>query len=228
MRKGFGLHRGVRNDEGHSVVVAFTPPAYEQMWHAHTVDEYTLALDRKFSGRYIDRQVHSLEAQDGELLHFHPYTYHTLANPGKRPGRTFTLKYPLGISVWLPAPQLTGMERGQAEVRRSAWQREKTDVQLRRFRVGDAYHSYAINVAILGARARLDLKCEQDGYVYILDGSVEARRGSQKVAASTDDLIVAEPTPSLRMRALTGRARLYWTSDIVYAASPLVARSLTA
>ncbi len=44
-RKGFGLHREVRNDAGPSVVIAFTPPGYEQLWHAHTVDEYTLALD---------------------------------------------------------------------------------------------------------------------------------------------------------------------------------------
>jgi len=218
LRKGFGLHRGVRNDEGPSVVVAFTPPAYEQRWHAHTVDEYTLALDTRFSGRYADGKIRELEAEDGELFHFHPHTYHALANPGERHGRTFTLKYPIGISVWLPALKLTGMERGQAEVRWVAWERERANVLLRRFQIGDAYHRYAINVAMLAPQARLDLKCEQEGYFYVLDGCVEIRRNSQTVHASADDLIVAEPTPSFRIRALTRRTRLYWASDIVFAA----------
>ncbi|MDI6773759.1 MAG: hypothetical protein QME77_14410, partial [bacterium] len=140
LRKGFGLHRGARNDDGPSVVVAFTPPAYEQMWHAHTVDEYTLAVDARFAGRYADGKTCELAAHDGDLFHFHPHTYHALVNPGARHGRTFTLKYPIGISVWLPVSKLTGTERGQAEVRSVPWEREGGNLLLRRFQIGDVYH----------------------------------------------------------------------------------------
>jgi hypothetical protein len=220
LRKGFGLHRGVRNDAGPSVVIAFTPPAYEQMWHAHTVDEYTLVVDTRFSGWYADEGIHELAAGDGDLFRFHSHTYHTLANQGERRGRTFTLKYPLGISVWLPALQLTGTERGRAEVRSAPLERHGNGVVLRRIQISDAYHSYVINVASLAPQGRLDLPCEQDGYFYVLDGGVEARGRAQAVTASADDLIVVEPTPSLRIRALTGSARLYWASDVMWA--PLV------
>lgn len=214
LRKGFGLHRGVKNDEGPSVVVAFTPPAYQQMWHAHTVDEYTLALDTKFRGLYADGEIRELSAEDGDLFHFHPHTYHALANRGERHGRTLTLKYPLGISIWLPALSLTGTERGRAESRSARWEREGRNPLLRRFRISDTYHSYAINVAVLAPRVRLDLECGQDGYFYVLDGCVEACGHACVVNASADDLIVAEPTPHLRIRALTDWARLYWASEV--------------
>ena len=220
LRKGFGLHRGTRNDEGPSVVIAFTPPAYEQVWHAHTVDEYTLGVDTEFTGRYANGKICELAAEDGDLFHFHPHTYHTLANAGERQGRTFTLKYPLGISVWLPALKLTGRERGRAGVRSAPWKREGSRVLLRCFQISDAHHRYAINVARLEPQARLHLKCDQDGYLYVLDGDVEVRRGSQTVTASADDLIAADPTPSLCLRAISGHARLYWASDVVRAASP--------
>jgi hypothetical protein len=214
LRKGFGLHRGARNDEGPSVVVAFTPPAYEQMWHAHTVDEYTLALDTGFTGLFADGKIRELSTEDEDLFHFHPHTYHALVNPGERHGRTFTLKYPLGISVWLPALRLTGAERGRAEVRSARRERDGSGVLLRRFQISDAHHSYAINIAILAPQVRLDLECGQDAYFYVLDGCVEARGHAHVVTASADDLIVAEPTPSLRIRTLTDRARLYWPSGI--------------
>ncbi len=134
-RKGFGLHREVRNDAGPSVVIAFTPPGYEQLWHAHTVDEYTLALDTSYLGRYADGAVRLLAAGDEELFHFHPDTYHTLTNAGSRPGRTFTLKSPLGISVWLPALALTGKERGQAEVRAVPREEDGRGVWLRLYQI---------------------------------------------------------------------------------------------
>lgn len=214
LRKGFGLHREAKNDEGPSVVVAFTPPAYEQMWHAHTVDEYTLVLDTRFAGLYADGEVRELAAGDGDLFHFRPHTYHALANLGGRRGRTFTLKYPLGISVWMPALRLTGAERGRAEVRSTRWQRERSGILVLRFQISDAYHGYSISVAVLSPQARLDLDCTQDGYFYVLDGRVEARGRARVVTASADDLIVAEPTRRLRIRALTDQARLYWASDI--------------
>lgn len=220
LRKGFGLHRGARNDEGPSVVVAFTPPAYEQMWHAHTVDEYTLALDARFAGRYADGKTWELTAHDGDLFHFHPHTYHALVNPGARHGRTFTLKSPIGISVWLPALRLTGAERGQAEVRSVPWEREGNNLLLRRFQIRDAYHRYTLHIATLAPGARLHLKCQEDGYYYVLDGCLEVRRNSHAVTASANDLIVAEQTPTLRFRALTGQTRLYWASDVACAASP--------
>jgi len=78
-------------------------------------------------------------------------------------------------------------------------------------------HRHAINVAILESQAQLNLKCEQDGYFYVLDGCVEIRRASQAVTASADDLIVAEPISCLRIQALRAPTRLYWASDIVCA-----------
>lgn len=215
LRKGFGLHRGVKNDEGPSVVIAFTPPAYEQMWHAHTVDEYTLVLDTQFAGRYIDSGVRELAPDDEELIHFCPLTYHALANRGTRPGRTLTLKYPLGISIWLPALKLTGAERGWAEVRSVPWVR-KGEHEIRRFQIKDSYHRYAVNIATLTSQVQFELTCDEDGYFYVLDGRIGVCRETQTVTASTDDLIVVKPTRSLRIRAETPGARLYWVSDVVY------------
>ncbi len=214
LRRGFGLHRGVRNDEGPSVVVAFTPPGYEQMWHAHTVDEYTLVADAPFVGRFADGTLHELAADDGQMFHFAPHTYHTLTNTGGRHGRTFTLKYPLGLSVWLPALKLTGGERGWAEVRGAARVREGRGIVVRSFEIRDAHHAYTVNTATLAPGAQLNLACEHDGYVYILSGQVEVRRQSVAATAEGDNLVVAEPTPSLCVRAIAG-ARLYWPSDIV-------------
>lgn len=227
LRKGFGLHRDIRNDAGPSVVVAFTPPGYEQMWHAHTVDEYTLALDVRFAGRYACGETHTLTAEDGELFHFHPHTYHTLANLGHRSGRTFTLKYPIGISIWLPALQLTGAERGAAEVWSVPPELVGDKAVMQRFQVRDSHHTYAVIIAHLRAGMRFDLKCEDDTYVYVLDGCVEARRGRQTATAAANDLIVSEPTRLLRVRALAACTRLYWASDIAEAPIPPSRSGLT-
>jgi len=217
-RKGFGLHRHTRNDEGPSVVVAFTPPGYEQIWHAHTVDEYTLALDVRFVGRYAAGDIHTLSVEDGQLFHFHPHTYHTLANRGAHPGRTFTLKFPVGMSVWLPALQLTGAKLGAAEVWSASPDPDTSDVRIRRFAVRDEYHTYDLNIAHLQPGARVDLRAEEDIYVYVLEGCVDARHGARARMASANDLIVAEPTQPLCVRALTPGTRLYWASNV--AASP--------
>jgi hypothetical protein len=211
LRKGFGLHRRPRNDEGPSVVVAFTPPGHEQMWHAHTVDEYTLALDARFAARYIDAGIHTLEAEDGQLCCFRPHTYHTLANRGTRVGRTITLKYPVGISVWLPGLELTGRELGSAEVR-SPSTRRVDDGMGQIFEVRDQHHAYGVAILQLEAGGRLDLPCRSDTYVYVLDGCVEVRRGRDVATAASNDLIVAEPPRTLRLHALTEHVRLYWPS----------------
>jgi len=216
LRKGFGLHQGTRNDEGPSVVIAFTSPAYEQLWHAHTVNEYTVVLDTRFAGRYIDGKACELTAHDEELFHFWPHTYHTLANRGTCSGRTFTLKCPLGISIWLPALKLTGTERGRAEVCSVRWEQVGRHILIRRFHVKDSYHRYTVNIATLASRAQLRLACDEDGYFYVLDGCVAARRGTGEVTASSNDLIVVAPTRALRIRAGAHGARLYWASDIVY------------
>lgn len=213
-RKGFGLHRHPWNDRGPSVVVAFTPPGYEQLWHAHTVDEYTLALDVRFVGRYAAGSITTLEADDGQLFHFHPHTYHTLASRGSRPGRTFTLKYPVGMSVWLPAFQLTGAEQGAAEVWSASTELHTGGVRIQRFEIRDGYHTYDLNTAHLRPDAQVELRAEQDIFVYVLDGRVEVRRGARARIASANDLIVAEPTRSLWIRALTPGTRLYWASSV--------------
>lgn len=213
-RKGFGLHRHVRNEEGPSVVVAFTPRGYEQMWHAHTVDEHTLALDVRFAGRYAGGKIHTLYARDGQLFHFHPHTYHTLSNQGTRVGRTFTLKYPIGISVWLPALELTGEERGAAEVWSAPLTPARSAGRVRQFRVLDAYHRYTVNVMQLASGATFDLRCDDPTYVYALDGRVDVRWGPQAATASANDLIVVEGGGTLRLRALTDPARVYWASDV--------------
>gem|GEM_PF-3401668 len=219
-RKGFGLHREVRNDAGLSVVIAFTPPGYEQLWHAHTVDEYTLAVDASYLGRYADGAVGLLAAGKEELFHFHPYTYHTLVNADSHPARTFTLKSPLGVSVWMPALTLTGRERGRAEVRVVPREEDGRGVWLRRFQVEDPHHRYTVHVATLAPQARLDVTCEHGGYVYVLDGRVAAHGHGRSVVAGADDLIVAEPTPALWLRTVGGWARLYWASPV---ACPAVA-----
>lgn len=212
VRKGFGLHRRPRNDEGLSVVIAYTPVGYEQMWHAHTVAESTLALDTRFVGRYAHGGIGALAAADGQMFHFGPLTYHTLTNHGGRPGRTFTLKSPLGISIWLPVLHLTGQERGWAEVLVAPWERIARAALLRRYQVSDSCHSYIINLAVLHGPGSLVLPFEEDAYVYVLDGQLAVRRGSQTVVASADDLVVAEPTPALRLRSPTDSARIYWAS----------------
>ncbi|MDR7520110.1 MAG: hypothetical protein QN123_11165 [Armatimonadota bacterium] len=207
-RIGFGLHRRGRNEEGPSVVVAFTPPAYEQMWHAHTVDEYTLALDVRFAGKYADEGVRHLEACDGQLFHFHPHTYHTLVNRDARTGRTLTLKYPMGISVWLPAFSLTGSERGAAEVWSPAV-KHLGGHAVREFEICDPHHTYRIAVIHLYIGDRLAIPCADDTYLYVLDGRVAVQRDRRSVIAEADDVIVAEPSRTLRLRALTARVRLY-------------------
>jgi mannose-6-phosphate isomerase-like protein (cupin superfamily) len=215
-RKGFGLHQGIRNDEGPSVVIAFTAPAHEQLWHAHTADEYTLVLDTQLAGRYIAGRTCELAAHDEELFRFWPHTYHTLANRGTGLGRTFTLKYPLGMSLWLPAPELTGAEPGRAEVRSARREPVGRHISIRRFHVNDSYHRYVINLATLTPQAQLRLSCHEDGYFYVLDGHVAAHRGAHEVTAATNDLIVVAPTRALRIRAGVQGARLYWASDLLY------------
>lgn len=222
LRKGFGLHRHMRNDQGPSVVVAFTPPGYEQMWHAHPVDEYTLAMDVRFSAHYASQKVYALTVGDGELLHFHPHTYHTLANREARTGRTLTLKFPVGMSVWLPALRLTGAERGAAEVWSPSAAVEARDVRIRRFEVRDGYHTFDLNIAHLQPGGRFNLRDDKDIYVYVLDGGAEVRHGPHARIASADDLIVVEPPQTLYVRALTAGTRLYWASNVTVPPSQAV------
>lgn len=218
VRRGYGLHRGVRNEEGPSLVVAFTPQAYEQLWHAHTIDEYTLVLDSRYVARYMDGEARVLEAGDASLFHFAPHTYHAIANKSSRVGRTLTLKYPLGISVWLPGLNLVGTERGSATVRYLTVSRRRKSPLIRRLQVRDPHHSYAINIAVLGPREHLTLRCDEPRFFYVLDGAVRVCAGGREVVAAADDMIVVDPTRSFRICASTQGGRVYWVSDLGFQA----------
>ncbi|MCI0341364.1 MAG: hypothetical protein L0216_09490 [Planctomycetales bacterium] len=208
-RTGWGLHRRIRNDEGPSVVLAITRPGYRQLDHHHPVPEYTLVADSVIGAHWWDGRRRDSIATDGEILHFAANTTHALVNIGRRPGRTLTVKYPLGLKAWIPVFSGAGRAHGTARVLRPVARTVRRDRESAVFEIEDECHGYSIELIRLAAGAALRARRERDDYPFVLAGTVEASGRHGAVRAGRNDVLAIRAGMPHALRAGDAGARLY-------------------
>lgn len=213
LRKGFGLHRGTRNDEGSSVVIAFMPPYYQQIFHRHSVYEYTLIVDSPSRGIYVDGSLRELEASQSDILCFGPHTTHTIANPNLNISRNLTVKYPLGMSTWIPIFSLDDNGKGSGKILGSKLVEKSAEGFTRRFIVKDQLHNYSIEIRSLHPNVLLVEKPDLDKYVFVLSGRAILSDGSHVETAAENELIVIDAHTEFKLCSGNERVVLYEVSN---------------
>ncbi len=213
LRKGFGLHRRRRNDEGLSVVIAFMPTHYEQIFHRHSVHEYTLIVDSPSRGIYVQSSLRELKACQNEILCFGPHTTHTIANPSPNISKNLTVKYPLGMNTWTPVYALDNMREGFGKVLRPELVEESTEGVTKTFVVKDELHDYSVETRTLYPNALITGKPSLDKYLFVLKGRAVLSDGCYVDFATENELIVIDAHTEFKLYSGNEGVVLYEVSN---------------
>jgi mannose-6-phosphate isomerase-like protein (cupin superfamily) len=213
-RCGYGLHKLPFTDQGYSVSMAFMPPRYTQMFHNHTISEYTLVLDKRTVClvNLSNKKRKKIVANKNEIIYLSPATIHTLHNPTNSITRNITVKSPTGILDWKPffnsyktKTNRSGIIKGKLRELAKGGKNEGDKIT---FSIKDTHYNYDLEVLELNKNFVIEDCFEKDRYFFMIEGNLLISSNSIKKYCKKNDYIVIDKDTNFKMKTKT-RSRIY-------------------
>ncbi|MAG91409.1 hypothetical protein CMO83_01920 [Candidatus Woesearchaeota archaeon] len=212
LRKGFGLHTNPFNEAGLSITIAFTPANYAQLFHHHSVSEFSFNLDVGIIGFYRNNTTEKhFKINKEEVAYYKADTIHKLVNRSNIINRNISVKSDQAILKWKPYYLNNSVIKGYGKSIKHYATKKYKNYLIKIYKVKDKFYNYVINILKINPDKSVNLINKSALYMYVIDGKLKVYSNGKNFWCGKNDLIVVDPGIRFTIKSIT-KSRIYYVT----------------